>query len=443
MQKRNLGMLILGIALLLICVHPAMAKDKGYLIVHVNPAETYIYADGEPVVESNRHYIILSPGDHKIDMYNYGYKPETRTVTIVKNKWWNIGVEMQAIPGMITGPWGCITLEGAPRAAVLLNGKDPAFFFVGHGDEFNNEWGWAQELIVPPGKHVMTVVYMNNEPWTTTVDVQANQRVVVDAYKGVRKTVAWQSGERMKELPRYHAGIASARVAVEKVGGNFSASSNQVNCGDSAHLVWSSTGAAKMEINGAVVDASGDQTIQPKENTTYHFTASGPGGVYTSDAAVNVNNAVTASLNVSPDAVSYNQAGQKVGEGTPAVTWSAANADSVSIDPLGSVASNGSQPLHVTVPTAPGMQTVTYTLHATNACGGSVTKTASLQVKGPDAVLQGAVNSEPAPPVEAPPVETAALALPATASTLPLVGLLGLLSLCVSMALLVVSKHVV
>ena len=64
---------------------------------------------------------------------------------------------MQAIPGTVSGPWGCITLEGAPRAAVLLNGKDPAVFFVGHGDEFNNEWGWQQELIVPPGKYELTV----------------------------------------------------------------------------------------------------------------------------------------------------------------------------------------------------------------------------------------------------------------------------------------------
>jgi hypothetical protein len=198
-----------------------------------------------------------------------------------------------------------------------------------------------------------------------------------------------------------------------------------------------------MELNGAVVDASGDQTVQPKENTTYHFTAAGPGGVYTSDATVNVNNAVTASLNVSPDDVRYNQAGEKIGAGTPTVTWSAANADSVSIDPLGSVGTNGSQLLQVTPPSGPGIQTVTYTLHASNACGGSVTRTASLQVTGPDQVLQGAVNNEPAPPVESAPVETAALDLPKTASALPLVGLFGLLSLCTSVVLLIVSKHVV
>jgi hypothetical protein len=449
MRFRRLSILVSWVALLLIAVQPSWGKsDRGYLVVHVTPPQTYIYADGEPVVESKSHYIILTAGEHTINMYNYGYRPETRKVTIKAHKWWNIRVEMQPIPGMISGPWGCITLEGAPRAAVLLNGKDPAVFFVGHGDEFNNEWMWHQELVVPPGKHELTVVYLNSDPWTIPVDVEANQRVVVDAYKGVRKTVPWPRGQQLTEMPRFHAGLASAEVVVEKVKAEFAASTGQVNCGDSANLTWHSSGAGETEINGAPVSASGDQTVQPKQSTDFKFRAAGPGGVYTSDATVNVNNAVTASLNVSPDDVRYNEAGEKIGTGTPTVTWSAANADSVSIDPLGSVGTNGSQPLQVTPPSGPGIQTVTYTLHASNACGGSVTRTASLQVRGPDQVLQGAVNSQPAPtvesaPVQTAPVETAALALPKTASALPLVGLFGLLSLCASVVILIVSKHVV
>ena len=204
MRIRQLGLLVAMVTLASIWAQPLMAKtDRGYLIVHVNPPETYIYADGEPVVESLRHYIILTAGKHEIEMYNYGYKPEIRDVTIKARKWWNIRVNMQPIPGRIFRAWGCITLEGAPRAAVLLNGKDPAVFFVGHGDEFNNERIWHQELIVPPGKQQLTVEYMENPPWTTTVDVKANQRVVVDAYKGVRKTVPWSRGQQLGELPRF------------------------------------------------------------------------------------------------------------------------------------------------------------------------------------------------------------------------------------------------
>ena len=299
-------------------------------------------------------------------------------------------------PEPFPGRGDALRWKAPTRAAVLLNGKDPAVFFVGHGDEFNNEWGWKQELIVPPGKYELTVAYDDHDPWTTTVDVQANQRVVVDAYKGVRKTVAWPRGEQLQSLPRFQAGTASAEVAIQKVTGQFSASPAQVNCGDSARLTWSSEGAAKTDLNDAAVSASGDQTVQPKQTTDYKFTAAGPGGVYSSDATVNVNTAIPASLSVSPAEVRYHKIGEKVDQqGTATVTWSAANADTVSVDPLGSVGASGSREIQVT-PTktsvGPIDETVTYTLHASNACGGSETRTATLHITGSNDLQQAAVN---------------------------------------------------
>jgi len=384
------------VALVLVSVQPVMAQG-GKLIVRANPRETYIYADGKPVAEARGHHLALPAGEHKIDLYNYGYKPESRNVTIEANKTTVIEVTMQAIPGTVSGPWGCITLEGAPRAAVLLNGTDPAVFFVGHGDEFNNEWVWKQELVVPAGKHELTVAGAGRDSWTTTVDVQANKRVVVDAYKGVRKTVDWPRGDQLKSLPRFKAGIASAEVAVQKITGQFSASPAQVNCGESARLTWSSEGAPKTELNGTVVGASGDQTIQPKQTTSYKFTAAGPGGVYTSDASVNVNAAIPASLSVSPAEIRYHKIGDKVDQqGSATVTWSAGNADTVAVDPFGSVGASGNRDVPIT-PTknsvGPIDETVTYTLHASNACGGSETRTATLHITG-SIDLQQAVVSE-------------------------------------------------
>jgi outer membrane protein OmpA-like peptidoglycan-associated protein len=354
-------------------------------MVRVSPRQAYIYADGNPVVDAAHHFVVLAPGEHKIDLYNYGYKPESRTVTIEAHKTTIINVTMEAIPGPVTGPWGCITLEGADRDAGLLNGKDPAFF-VGHGDEFNNEWVWKQELIVPPGKYELTVIHGDPKIWSTEVDVQANQRVVVDAYKGVRKTVAWPRGQQLQSLPRFTAGIASAEVAIQKVTGQFSSSTTQINCGDSAHLTWSSDGAVKTDINGGPVNASGDQTFQPKQTTDYKFTAAGPGGVYTSDATVNVNTAIAASLSVSPAEVRYHKIGDKVDQQCAAtVTWSAGNADTISVDPFGSVGATGSHDIQVApTKTSPGPidETTTYTLHASNACGGSETRTATLHITG-------------------------------------------------------------
>ena len=394
MRIHRLVFLFSAAVLLLLYAQPAMAQ-KGRLIVRANPPEAYIYADGHPVMEAKGHYVTLAAGEHKIDLYNYGYKPESRNVTIAAHKTTVINVALQPIPGNLSGPWGCITLEGANRDAVLLNGKDPAFF-VGHGDEFNNEWVWKQELIVPPGKYELTVIQGDPREWSTEVDVQANQRVVVDAFKGVRKTVPWPRGQKLQSLPRFKAGIASAQVVVQKVTGQLSASTTQINCGDSAHLTWSSDGAPKTELNGQPVAASGDQTVQPKQTTDYKFLAAGPGGIYNGDANIIVNTAIPATLTVSPGEVRYHKIGDKVDQqGTATASWSVTNADSISVDPLGSVGASGSREIQAT-PTktsvGPIDEAVTYTLHASNACGGAETRTATLHIIGSNDVAQAAVN---------------------------------------------------
>jgi len=392
MRVRQLSMSVWTFTLLAFWAPPAWAGDRGSLIVRVNPAETYIYADGEPVIESKGHYITLPEGEHKIGLYNYGYKPESRSVSITAGKTTVIDVSMQAIPGVASGPWGCLTIEGPRGAAVLLNGKDPEGFFVGHVDEFNNEWIWHQELLVPPGKHEVTIAAPLHDSWTTSVEVQADQRVVIEAYKGVVKTVNWSRGQQLKEVPPFHTGIASAWVAVEKVTGAFSASQGQIHCGESARLTWSSSGASKTELNDMAVTAAGDQTVQPKQSTTYKFIAVGPGGTYTSDATVNVDSAIVASLSVSPSEVSSSGTGTNP-PNSATLTWSASNADSVNLDPLGSVGTNGQREIPIVPAKAsvgPDGKTITYTLHASNACGGSETRTAALHVKG--GVMEGSAD---------------------------------------------------
>jgi outer membrane protein OmpA-like peptidoglycan-associated protein len=74
-----------------------------------------------------------------------------------------------------------------------------------------------------------------------------------------------------------------------------------------------------------------------------------------------------------------------VEEGSTALNWSASNASTVSIDPLGSVDPNGSRTLPVAPKkTDPGPidETVSYSLSASNGCGGSETKTATLHIVG-------------------------------------------------------------
>ena len=98
MRVRQFGFLLSSVILLLIFVQPAMAQS-GKLIVRSNPPQAYIYVDGQPVVDAKGHHVCLTPGDHKVDLYNYGYKPESRSVTITAHKTTVLEVTMQAIPG--------------------------------------------------------------------------------------------------------------------------------------------------------------------------------------------------------------------------------------------------------------------------------------------------------------------------------------------------------
>jgi len=363
-----------------------LAQD-GKLALKVTPPQAYVFVDGRAISEASKHHTLsLSAGEHKIELANYGFSPTSRTVTITAGKTTNLEVSLTPVTATVTGPFGAMTIEGAPRAAVLLNGKTPEFF-VGHGDEFDHDWWWKQELVVPPGKYQVTVRQEDKELWSGAVDVPANKRVVVDIPKGVRKTVDWPRGETLKSIPRFTVGTASATVAVAKPVAELSVSAGQINCGDSSELKWTSTDAPHVEIAPVgPVAASGEQAVQPKQTTNYQLTAVGPGGTVTSAATVNVNTAVQANLGLSPAQIQYKRVGDKiVQEGSTVLNWTAANASTVSIDPLGTVNPSGSKTLQIT-PRKTDLgrvdENVTYTLNATNTCGGTTTQTATLHIVG-------------------------------------------------------------
>ena len=373
-------------ALSVVCVVSPVRAQDGKLKVQAVPPQAYVFVDGQAMHESSRGAFNLSPGSHTIDIYNYGFKPATQKVNITAKQTNVLKVTLDPIPGMVSGPWGCMTIEGADRDAVLLNGKTPAFF-VGHGDEFNNELMMKQELIVPPGKYLLTILSGDKEVWSGTVEVPANQRVVIDIPKGVRKTIPWPRGEQLQSLPRFKAGVASATVAVVKPTAQLTASKGQINAGETTQLNWTTTDAPSVDISGiGQVPASGEKAVPLCESTTYNLTATGPGGAATSSATVDVNSAIQATLKASPTEARYRRIGDKVVE-QPTITldWSTTNVSSVSLDPLGSVDPSGSRtlnPVPQKTDLGPVDETLTYTLKATNCSGASEARTATVHLTG-------------------------------------------------------------
>ncbi|HVA72901.1 MAG TPA: OmpA family protein [Candidatus Limnocylindrales bacterium] len=376
---------VLTIVVALMFASPAFAQD-GKLKIKVSPKQAYVFVDGNAIKNGNQT-IKLTAGKHSVGVYNYGYTAQTQDVDITAGKTTNLNVTLQSSGGDVSGPFGDIQLKGPRPAAVLLNGKTPAYF-VGHVDEFDWNWLWHQRLLVRPGTYQIDVTRNGQTVWSGPVKVEAGKQVTVQLHDGSTKTTNWKQGNTLGPQARFKAGLASSTVAIAPVTGSFSASPAQIDCGQSSQLTWSSTDAVDVNISEVgAVDASGTKSVSPTKTTTYTYTATGPGGVVTQNETINVNIQPTATLTLDPTEVKYREIGDKVKEdGTSTLTWTSSNASKVTIDPIGDVATSGNQ----TVTAQPKQQTIgpidenqPYTLTATNVCGGTTTtETANLHITG-------------------------------------------------------------
>jgi len=387
---RRLGYLFtLAMAIALVATS-GFAQD-GKLKIKVTPKQAYVFVDGNAIREGNQS-IPLSPGKHTVVVVNYGYKISTQDVTIEAGKSTPLEVKLDSYGGTVSGPFGDVELKGDERAAVLSNGTTPGYF-VGHVDEMNFDWIWHQNLLLPPGTHHLTVTHHGKDVWSGDVTVVANKKVIVDLAKGTQKTVEWTRGEKLKDVPRFKVGIASAQIAVAPVTGSFSSSTANINCGQSSTLTWQTTETVDANISGiGTVQPSGSQSVSPHATTTYDFTSAGPGGTIKGSSTVNVNTKVDASLSANPSEVHYRKIGDKViTQDSSTVTWTTSNADSVTVDGQ-KVELNGNETVKAEpadssqVPDGGQPRTIdetkNFTLNATNVCGGSATQTAGMHITG-------------------------------------------------------------
>jgi len=389
-MRRFVHLLTLAIAIVLGAT-AGYAQD-GKLKPVLTPKQAYVFVDGNAIREGN-HTISLSPGKHTVVVVNYGYKIWTQDVNIEAGKTTKLEVKLDPQGGNVSGPFGDVQFKGDPRAAVLSNGTTPAYF-VGHVDEFDWDWIWHQNLLLPPGTHHITVTHQGKTVWSGDVKVEANKKVTIDLNKnGAQTTSDWKRGEKLKDVPRFKAGIASAQIAVAPATGSFSSSTANINCGQSATLNWQTSETVDANISGVgTVPTSGSQSVSPHATTTYNFTSGGPGGTVTGNATVNVNTKVDASITANPTDLHYRKIGDKVlTQDSSNVSWQTSNADSITVDGK-TVAASGSETVQATpadtssVPEGGQPRTIdenkSITLNATNVCGGSATQTASLHITG-------------------------------------------------------------
>jgi OmpA family/PEGA domain len=392
--------LVVGATVLLSSVTFAQDAKPGKLKMSVSPKQAYTFVDGKAIGPGNRT-IKLDVGTHHVVVANYGYKFVEQDVSLDSDKTVPVDIKLEPVGEPVPGPRGRIQIEagwhhGATAAAVLLNGKKP-LYFVGHVDEFDNDFNWKQELIVPPGTHQVTVTKDGKELWAGPITVAADQRVIVYISNGKEKTKPWARGsscptyrpqcDMPKLAPRFKAGIASATVVVAPVSGSVSANPPKIDCNQNTQLAWNSKETVEADMSGmSPVPTSGEKTISPRQTTVYQLTASGPGGVVTPSTTVEVNPVVQSSLSASPMEVNYRRIGDKImQQGSTTLNWSSSNSDAVSLDPGGSVEPSGTKSITLS-PTQSGTGPVDeefkYTLKSTNVCGGTDTKTVAVHLKG-------------------------------------------------------------
>ncbi len=399
---RRIGYLFALALVMALCATASFAQD-GKLKIKVTPPQAYVFVDGNAIREGSQS-IKLAAGKHTVVVVNYGYKISTQDVNIEAGKTTDLNVALEAYGDKVAGPWGRVYISGTDtKAAVLSEGKTPGYF-VGHVDEFDNDfWLWKQELLLPPGTHHLTITRGGKELWSGDVNVEAGKKVSINVGKNTQKSTDWSKRQadlqKKAPLPRFHAGIASATVVIAPVKASMTNSSANINCGQSTNLEWQTTDAVDVSVDNGVgnVASSGSQAVSPHATTTYTLTATGPGGKVTGTEAVNVNTTVVASLTTNPGELHYRKIGDKViTDDSGTLTWTTSNADSANIDPIGKVDLNGSQEVKAD-PTkqdiGPVDESKNYTLTATNVCGGSSTQTASFHVTGsvepiPEVVLQ-------------------------------------------------------
>ena len=370
----------------------AQAAGDAAVKVRVSPPQAYIFVDGQPFAHRSQT-IKLSPGQHTIGVYNWGYKGQEQKVDLVSGKNPEVVARLEPAGDRVTGPFGKIQIEDPPnqKAAVFLNEQKPEFF-VGHIDEMNNGHTFHQKLILPIGTYKLILVNpRETQPvYNESIEVKNNQRTIINVRSGKIKYVDWKGVGKKESQPRFSAGMVKTTIAVAPVTAGLKLDRTMIKCGENATLSWNSVEAPDVTISASpamAVEPSGQKSVSPTQTTTYTLEAKGAGGIVKDSQTLHVDPHVQTALSANPVELKYRRIDDKVI--TPANTtlaWKTDNAQQGSIDPLGSVSLPGGEKSVTVDPRKTDTGEVdemhTYTLAASNNCGGSDKSLAAVHISG-------------------------------------------------------------
>jgi hypothetical protein len=433
-----------------------LAEQDAILKVNAEPRNAIVFVDGQ-AYKQHAGTLEIAPGEHKIGIYRYGFKPSTETVTLKAGENPPINVKLELVPGEVDGPWGNLEIEGVRGDyLVFLNGRSPEFC-IGYVDEIK-----GSRVVLPPGEqHVYIVKPEGNQDVNTWyVNIIANRKATFHADRNQTTYEKWPDGEPMHSLPRYQAqgGImALGPVGVRLDPGNIVAMGpvrvtpaafhiRARNCdGEAFGVAWQAINGYQVLVkqNGVAIGGGGPfgtQLFDLKQGGTgaYYFETFGPGGVSMTPVTIDANNAaVETELWATPTEVPYHRVGEKVLDpGNAVLHWSAKNADSVQVDEVDpdnkvvaalSTSTKGEQQIAFSPSRkdyGPVAQTLRYRITASIDGHPCASKTTLVQVAGSIDPPETPVVAENLPPV-----------LPQTASPLPLIGVLGISSLAIGLFL--------
>ena len=256
---RRLGYLLTLVLAIALGATAGFAQD-GKLKIKVTPKQAYVFVDGQAIRDGNQS-ISLSPGKHTVVVVNYGYKISTQDVNIEAGKSTPLEVKLEAYGGNVAGPFGDDRLK-AIRGRLCSP--------TAHARLFRRPRGRIQQRLDLAPESAAASRHAPPDRDARGQDDLVRRREGRGEQEGRRlseqewqqKTVDWPRGEKLKDLPRFKAGTASAQVAVAPVTGSFSVSAANINCGQTSTLNWQSTDTVDANISGiGAVQPSGNQTV--------------------------------------------------------------------------------------------------------------------------------------------------------------------------------------